>query len=59
MVSLGGMVQWSLVGGCVLMEECKVVVLFGVMEASMAGLARIMWIFTLKMGRWYNGGGVF
>lgn len=38
------------------MDEHKAVALFGVVAAPTAGLARIMQISTLKMGRLFDGG---
>jgi hypothetical protein len=41
-VSLGGMVQWGLSGGCVMMDARRMEALSGVVVASMAGMTKIM-----------------
>jgi hypothetical protein len=48
-MGLGSVVSWSLGGECILMGEHRVVGLFGTMEASMVGLAKIIRISALKM----------
>jgi hypothetical protein len=41
-------------GGCVFMDKHMVVVMFGVVEASLTCMKRIMQISTLNMGRWFD-----
>jgi hypothetical protein len=53
---LEGMSQQDLSGKLVLMNACKVVALFDVVAAYRL-MARVIWIFTLKMGRRYDDGG--
>jgi hypothetical protein len=56
MVGLGGVVPQSLDEGHVLRCARRVEVSVGIMVAPSAGSVKLMWILTLKMARWFDGG---
>jgi hypothetical protein len=52
--SFGGMVQWRLGEGCVMMNMRRVAEPYGTIEASTTKLEKNMQIFSLKIARWFD-----